>query len=397
MPATAFDTLHAAMQRQVDGEILPGVSVAVLRGREVVDRHVTGWADREARIALREDHIFRGFSNTKLVTTVAVMQLVEDGRLGLDDPVERSLPQLAQRRVLRPGATRLDDTEPAAGPITIRQLLSHSAGLGYGILDPDTLLSKAYAAAGVLSEKTPLAAMIDALAALPLLYHPGTSWTYSVATDVLARVVEVVSGESFDQVIRRRILDPLGMVDTDFFVPAPKRDRLVVMYAGANLLKPTQPGLTPMANDYPWPEAYLHPVPRLSGGGGLVSTLPDMLALVRALLPGAGPGEPRLLREETVAEMMRNQLPPGQPLRFTTGEVPGKGFGLGGALTLKAGSIDPPGSEGELQWGGVGGTHWWISPRTGTAGVLMAQRHMSFWNPYFWELKGLATQAARAA
>ena len=389
MPQHDFGAMHAAMQRHVDGEILPGISSAILRGREVVDRHCTGWADREAKVPLREDHIFRAFSNTKLVTAIAVMQLVEGGRLGPGDPVERTVPQLANRRVLRPGATHLDDTEPAVQPITIRHLLSHSAGLGYGFLDPEAPLSKAYARAQVLSPATTLAAMMEALAPLPLLFQPGSSWTYSVASDVLSRVVEVVSGEAFDRCIRRRILDPLGMADTGFVVPQDKQDRLTAFYAGASLLDPRKPGLTPLP-DAPWPGAYLRPVPRLAGGSGLVTTLPDMVALLRALLPDG----PTILAPQTLAEMMRNQLPAGCPIRFNLGDVPGKGFGLGGAVTLKPSSIDPPGAEGEFQWGGVAGTHWWISPQTGTAGVLMTQRQMGFWNPFFFELKALATRAA---
>ena len=163
-----FRPAHAAMQRYVDGNLLPGFSSAVLVGRDLVDVSCIGWADKEARIPLRADHIFRIFSNTKLITSCAALLLFEDGRFRLDDPVERFIPQLANRRVLRPGATSLDQTEPAVRPITIRHLMSHSSGLSYGLLDPGTLIFKAYNERKVNNPATTLAEMIDVLADLPL-------------------------------------------------------------------------------------------------------------------------------------------------------------------------------------------------------------------------------------
>lgn len=314
-----FSAARAAMQRYVDQEIIPGASWAVLRGRDVVDQQCVGLADRKANVALRPDHIFRAFSNTKLVVTCAIMLLVEEGHIGLDDRIEKFLPQLGNRKVLKAGATSIDDVEPAQGPITIRQLLTHTAGLSYGFLDPGSLMFKAYNEARILNPMTPLTDMIDKLAALPLLYHPGTSWEYSVATDVLGRVVEVVSGKPLDAFIKARIFDPLGMVDTAFHVPEAKQDRFVVFYRGADIMDPMKPGLWRI-DDMP-KDVYLTQPPRLSGGGGLVSTLPDMLALVRSLLPGSD----QLLKPDTVRQMMTNQLPDGWSIRFATrGPVPGK-------------------------------------------------------------------------
>ena len=200
-----FGAAHAAMRRYVDGDLLSGVSSAVLVGRELVDVNCVGWADKEARTPLRVDHIFRIFSNTKLVTSCAALLLFEEGRFQLDDPIERFIPQLANRRVLRPGATSLDETEPAKGSITIRHLMSHRSCLSYGVFDPGTTMFKAYNERKVLNPATTLAQMIDVLADLPLVYHPGTSWEYSVATDVMARLVEVISGEAFDKFIQSRI------------------------------------------------------------------------------------------------------------------------------------------------------------------------------------------------
>jgi CubicO group peptidase (beta-lactamase class C family) len=231
--------------------------------------------------------------------------------------------------------------------------------------------------------------MMDVLADLPLVYHPGTSWEYSVATDVLARLVEMISGQRFDAFIQSRILGPLGMVDTGFVVS--DRNRLVAYYAGADLVDPMKPGLT-RTDDAPYPSAYLRPFPRQNGGGGLVSTLPDMVALIRSLLPGG----PTLLKPDTIELMMTNQLPEGVWIRFAAlGELQGKGYGLAGALILEPSAFDHQDARGELFWGGFAGTQWWISPRKNTAGLIMAQRQMGFAHPFAVEFKRLAYEAVK--
>jgi CubicO group peptidase (beta-lactamase class C family) len=384
-----FRPAHAAMQRYVDGNLLSGFSSAVLVGRDLVDVSCIGWADKEARIPLRGDHIFRIFSNTKLITSCAALLLFEDGRFQLDDPIERFIPQLAKRHVLRRGASSLDQTEPAVRPITIRHLLSHSSGLSYGLLDPGTLIFKAYNERKVNNPATTLAEMIDVLADLPLAYHPGTSWEYSVAIDVLARLVEVISGQRFDAFIQSRILGPLGMVDTGFVVS--DRNRLVAYYAGADPIDPMKPGLT-RADALPYPDAYMRPFPRQAGGAGLVSTLPDMVALIRSLLPGG----PTLLKPHTIELMMTNQLPAGMWIRFPAyGEIRGRGHGLAGALILEPSAFDHQDASGELFWGGRAGTQWWISPRKNTAGLIMAQREAGFAHPFAVEFKRLAYEAVK--
>ena len=386
-----FKPAQAAMQRYVDNNLLSGISWAVMVGREVADVNCVGWADKEAQVPLRTDHIFRVFSNTKLVTSCAVLLLFEDGKLKLDDGIEKFIPQLGNRRVLRPGATSLDDTEPAKRSITIRHLLTHSSGLSYGFFDPGTLIYKALNDRGVHDPRTTLAQMVDVLEDMPLIYHPGTSWEYSLATDVLSRLVEVISGQSFDKFIQARIFAPLGMVDTGFVVPEKDHGRLVAYYAGADLMEPMKPGLT-RTDNAPFPGAYLRPIARLSGGAGLVSTLPDMVALIRSLLPGG----PTLLKPETIAQMTTNQLPEGQWIRFALlGEQPGKGFGLAGGMILQPSPFDHPDAAGELYWGGVAGTQWWISPKHNMAGVMMAQRHMSFVHPFSFEFKRLAYEAVK--
>jgi len=389
--ATGYDfrPAHAAMQRYVDGNILSGFSSAVLVGRELVDVKCIGWADKETQIPLRVDHIFRVFSNTKLVTSCAVLLLCEEGRFQLNDPIDRFIPQLANRRVLRPDATSLHQTEPAVRPITIRHLMSHSSGLGYGLLDPGTLIFKAYNERKVLNPATTLAEMMDTLADLPLVFHPGTSWEYSVATDVLSRLVEVISGQRFDAFIQSRILGPLGMVDTGFVVS--DRNRLVAYYAGADPVDPMKPGLTRMDNS-PYRDAYLRPFPRQSGGSGLVSTLPDMVALIRSLLPGG----PTLLKPDTIKLMMSNQLPEDVWIRFAAfGEFRGRGHGLAGALVVEPSAFDHQDARGELFWGGRAGTQWWISPKKNTAGLIMVQREGAFAHPFGAEFKRLAYEAVK--
>ena len=386
-----FGRAHAAMQRYVDGNILSGVSSAVLVGRDLVDVSCVGWADKEAQIPLRVDHIFRVFSNTKLVTSCAALLLFDEGRFQLDDPIEKFIPQLANRKVLRPGATSLDDTEPAKRSITIRHLLSHSSGLSYGFFDPGTVIFKAYNERGVHNPATTLADMVGVLANMPLIYHPGTSWEYSLAIDVVARLVEIISGQPFDQFIQTRILGPLGMVDTGFVVPEKDQSRLAAYYVGADLMDPMKPGVT-RTDNYPYPGAYLRPTPRFNGGGGLVSTLPDMVALIRSFLPGG----PTLLKPETIALMMTNQLPDRQWIRFAMlGEQPGKAHGLAGGLILQPSPIDHPDSAGEFYWGGVAGTQWWISPKRNLAGVMMTQRQMAFVHPFSFEFKRLAYEAVK--
>ena len=216
MTTSHFQPLHAALQAQVQRGFLPGVSTALLRGREVVDRFVCGHADIEASTPLREDHLFRVFSNTKLVTSCAVLLLVEQGLLTLDDPIERYLPELGQRQVLRSGASNLADVEPARQPITVRHLMTHTAGLSYGLFNPGALLNDAYRQARVHRPTLSNAQLVSELAALPLAFHPGEQWEYSLATDVLGRLIEVTSGETLGRFFSRRIFEPLDMADTAF-------------------------------------------------------------------------------------------------------------------------------------------------------------------------------------
>jgi CubicO group peptidase (beta-lactamase class C family) len=380
-----FPAVEAALQAALAGEQLAGVSYQVFRAGEMLARQCLGWADREAGIALREDHLFRAFSNTKLVTSCAALQLHEQGRFGLDDPIGEYIPTLKNLRVLRPGATSVEDTVPAREPVRVRHLLTHTAGFTYGFTQPDAPIAKAYAQARVLHPQRDLAQMMEALGTLPLLFEPGTAWNYSVGTDVVGRLVEVVSGQRLDEYFREHIFAPLGMRDTFFHVPAEKQERLAAMYIGS-IKEPLRPGLR-RADNLPYEGAYLKSVPFLGGGGGLVTSLADYSALVRALLQGGAP----LLRPETMALVTRNQLPPGMWIQFPGQPLQvGRGHSLAAAVVVQE-VPDVSLVEGQVYWGGLAATKWFFSPREDLAGVLMTQRYMGsdlpFWPEFLRALR----------
>jgi CubicO group peptidase (beta-lactamase class C family) len=372
-----FLAVDAALQAAIDGEQLAGVSYAVFRRQQVLARKCLGHADREARVPVREDHLFRAFSNTKLVTSCAALQLLEQGLFSLDDPVGQYIPALGNLRVLRPGATSVEDTVPAREPVRIRHLLTHTAGFTYGFTQPDAPISAAYRAARVLDPTLDLAQMMEALARVPLLFEPGSAWNYSVATDVVGRLVEVVTGQKLDEYFRRHIFAPLGMHDTFFSVPPDKGERLAALYIGS-LKEPLRPGLR-RADNLPYEGAYRKSMPFLGGGGGLVTSLDDYSALVRALLQGGAP----LLQPETQALVTRNQLPDNMWIQFP-GQPPqvGRGHSLAAAVAVE----DTPDAglvEGQVYWGGLAGTKWFFSPREDLAAVLMTQRYMGSDLPYW--------------
>jgi CubicO group peptidase (beta-lactamase class C family) len=383
-----FSAAHAVLQAEVDQQRLAGVSAALMRGGELIDSFCTGLADVERGEPLRPDHIHRAFSNTKLVTSVLVLLLADEGRFAIDDPIKQWIPALGGLRVLRPGAATIDDTEPLRSDITIRQLLSHQSGLSHGVFDPDTVIYKAYHASGVRSVGTTLAEEMDLLGGLPLQYQPGTGWDYALGCDVLARLVEIVTGQRFSDALQAKLFGPLGMADTGFVLRPDQLPRLTALYRG-DLADVMKPGLTRL-DDTPWPQAYRQPVPRQSGAGGLFTTQADMLALLRQLMPG----RPSVLKPETLAALFTDQLSTDRHVHFAhLGKFPSLGFGLGGAITRGASALQGALGQGELQWGGLAGTHWFVSPATGLAGVVMAQRHWGFWHPFWFQYKSRLYQA----
>jgi CubicO group peptidase (beta-lactamase class C family) len=230
-----------------------------------------------------------------------------------------------------------------------------------------------------------LEVLCQKLATLPLAYQPGTDWRYSLATDVAARVIVVISGQRFDEFLKARIFEPLGMVDTDFHVPPDKQDRFTTMYAPVDMFAPMQGGL--VKADDPREGSYSRPKAMLSGGGGLVSTVADYVTFLRAIINGGEWNGERLLQSETLRLMRTNQLPAGVGVRFPMWEMSDTVFGLGFAIKLAPAPDEPESATDEYHWGGMAGTHSWMAPRADLCGVCMTQRMPGFWHPFSHDFK----------
>ena len=379
------------MQRYVDDDILSCVSTLVMKGTDVLDFRTFGYMDLESRRPLRPDAIYRMYSNTKIVTSVALMMLYEEGHFELSDPLEKFMPAFGNVAVLKLDAQSAADVEALREPIRISHLLSHSAGMSYGFIEPGSVIDRAYAEGGidVLSNADlTLEEFCERIAGLPLAYQPGTGWRYSVATDVCARLIEIFSAMRFDDFLKQRIFQPLGMVDTDFWVPPEKTDRFVSMYAPQDLFDPMKPGLTLAdgATEGPYNQRRAF----LNGGGGLVSTIEDYLSFVRMIVNGGEWAGQRILGQATLKLMRTNQLAPGVGVSFPMWSMPGTVFGLGFALKESLEEGEPPGSLGEYHWGGMAGTHSWMAPAAGITGICATQRMPGFWHPFSHEFKSYA-------
>ena len=380
-----FSRMHDGLQRWVDEDFLAGAASVVLRGTEAVDVFTCGQFDRERGLAMHEDVIFRIYSNTKPITAVAAMMLAEQGAFDLDDPIADHLPAFADLQVLKAGATSPDEVEPAPVAATIRQLFCHNAGLSYGIF-AESPVDRLYLERKVLDPQSTLADLVDKVGELPLAYAPGARWQYSVASDVLARLIEVKSGQRFGEFLRAHVFEPLGMTDTDFQVSADRQHRFAANYAPVDPLDPTQPGLQ-LAPDTVL-GSYTEPRPLQSGGGGLVSTISDYAAFLAMLMNDGEYNGARILKADTLAQMRRNQLPPGVALQLPAGwTMPDTVFGLGFAIKTAPAPGEPPAAAGEYHWGGLAGTHSWCAPRAGIAALVFTQRLPGFWHPFSHEFK----------
>ena len=390
-----FSAMHQRMQFYVDQNILSCCATAIFKGTDLVDLQTFGYMDLESKRPLASDAIFRMASNTKLVTSVALMMLYEEGLFDLDDPLAKFLTEFAELRVLKPDATSAADTAPAQNLITIRHLLSHSAGLSYGFVEPTSVIDQAYAAGGIDvlgAAEVDLEEFCGQIAKLPLAFEPGTSWRYSVATDICARLVEVLSGQKFDEFLQQRIFQPLGMTDTDFWVPEDKLQRLTTLYAPADLLDPMKPGLHVF--DSPQASTVSKPPKLLSGGGGLVSTVSDYSSFLRMIVNGGEWQGARLLQAQTLQMMRSNQLADGVKVAFPMWIMPGTVFGLGFAIKNELQPEDPASALGEYHWGGLMGTHSWMAPEADLTGFCLTQRMPGFWHPFSQDFKQLTYQVA---
>ncbi len=376
------------MDWYVEQSIIPCCHTVVMRGTEVIDEYRTGYLDYEAKSPLPADAIFRMYSNTKIVTAVAAMMLYEEGRFALDDALADYLPAFKDPRVLRVEAKSISDTEPCRSQITIAQTLSHSAGWSYGFIEPQSVIDGAYTSQGAdifSSFDSTLAQLCDKLATLPLAFQPGTQWRYSLASDVTARLVEVLSGQRFDAFLSERIFEPLGMIDTDFWVPPEKRDRFIKMPAPVDLFDPMKSGFNP--SDDPHTGQYCQERALLSGGGGLVSSVADYLSFLRMIVNGGEWQHSRILQPETLQLMRTNVLAPGVGVNFPMWSMLGTTFGLGFALKEKLAAGEPAAMQGEYHWGGMAGTHTWMAPEANLTGVCMTQLMPGFWHPFSHDFK----------
>lgn len=350
-----------------------GALPVVYRKGELAYARSFGRMDIERNKPMQLDTIFRIYSMTKPITSIALMMLYEEGYFQLQDEVRRFIPQFAKLRVYEAGVYPNFQTRPCDRHMTIRDLLSHMSGLTYGFM-ARTNVDHAYrrAKVGGEVEGATLADMMDKLAGIPLEFSPGTAWNYSVATDVCGRLVEVMSGQSLDEFFAERIFQPLGMHDTGFTVPDQKIERFA-----ANYMRNARKEL--VLEDDPQDSPYIRPRSFLSGGGGLVSTASDYLQFSRMLLGNGEVDGVRLVGRKTIELMTANHLPENQDLtRWAQGSFSetaneGYGFGLGFSVNLGAGATATAGSAGEYAWGGAASTIFWVDPVEEMIVVFMTQ------------------------
>lgn len=364
-------TVRSALQGFVDrGELSGVVTLASLNG-EVVETSAIGWSDIETRTPMRPDTLFRIASMTKPVTSVAAMMLVEEGRIALSDPISRWIPELAEPLVLRDAAGPLHDVEPARRAITVEDLLTHRSGIAYAPFSEGPLKQAYESALGDpgMNRSTP-DQWLAALGALPLAFQPGERFHYGHSTDVLGFLIGRVEGKPFREVLRDRIFAPLGMADTDFWLPREKRGRLASLYAydsASGALAKVEPEM------YDEPPAYT------PGGGGLISSAPDYHRFARLLLEGGALDGVRLLRPETVRLMQTNRLTEAQRrIPFAGMDLWKKsGFGLG--VSIAEDIIDNPyscGAPGSITWPGVFGTWWQADPVNDLVLIYLVQHQV---------------------
>ena len=379
------------MRRWVDTGQLPGLLVAVVRDDRLAYFEICGDRDVEAKRPVRPDTIYRIYSMTKPITTVAALMLYEEGCFQLDDPVARFIPSFAGIRVFAGGDAESFETVPLARPVTVHDLMTHTSGLTYGF-QHEHPVDALYRTRRIEFNANlgPLADLVEAAAAQPLLFQPGTRWNYGVSTDVLGRLVEIWSGVPLDTFFEERIFAPLGMCDTGFHVPEGQGGRFASNYTRAD-------GGGLALHDSAGDSRFLEPARTLSGGGGLVSTAADYLRFTR-MLRGRGALEGvRLLGRKSVELMTMNHLPGdlvdmGQP-RFSEMPFAGIGFGLGVSVVLDPAKARILGSPGEYAWGGMASTTFWVDPAEDLVVLLLTQLTPSSTYPIRRELRVLIYQA----
>jgi CubicO group peptidase (beta-lactamase class C family) len=353
---------------------LPGTLTMVARHGDIAHLGLTGHADVERGTPLAEDTIFRIYSMTKPVTSVALMMLVEEGRIALDDPVHRYIPEWKNLGAFVAGTHKLGfQTSPLKRPMQVVDLLRHTAGLTYGF-QLRSNVDEAYRCEriGEVEKAGTLAGMIAALAKIPLEFSPGDAWNYSVATDVCGWLVEVVSGQKFEDFLQDRLFTPLGMVDTGFHVRAGQGHRLASCYQA------NRSGGMDLQDDCRT-SSFLTAPSFVSGGGGLVSTAGDFMKFAQMLLNGGTANGHRYISRKTLDLMTANHLPGDSSIAamskslFSEAAYDGIGFGLGFATTMQTSKTLLPGSDGDFFWGGAASTYFWVDPAEDLIGLFMTQ------------------------
>lgn len=376
----------------VDTGKIAGCQITVVRGGHVAYHRSLGLMDRERGAPMADDAIFRIYSMTKPIASVALMQLYERGMFQLFDPVHRFIPEW---RTLQVATVEEDGTISLAKPerpMNIRDVLMHMTGLPGGLF-PGNPIDDAFARARAAQSGPPTLESVTALLAEhPLKFHPGTKWNYGLSTDIVGRLVEILSGLRFDEYLQREVFEPLGMVDTGFFVPEAKHPRLAACYQ-------YRPATAPRLMDGPFVNGVLHPGSYLSGAGGLVSTTHDYVAFCRMLANGGQLGGQRILGHKTLELMTVNHLPGGATLQdlavggFGEAGFEGVGFGLGFAIGLGPAATAMAGSPGEFYWGGAASTAFWVDPAEDLFVVFMTQLFPSVAYPFRAQLRALVAQA----
>jgi CubicO group peptidase (beta-lactamase class C family) len=347
--------IEAVTQKHIEAGLVPGAVMLVARRGKIAWSRTMGFRDRAAKDPMRPDSIFRIYSMTKPIVSVAAMMLVEEGRMQISDPVAKYLPEMAKMKVgvEKTEDGRLELVDPAR-EMTVQDLLRHTSGLIYGTRGK-SLVNAAYIEAKIGNRDVSNQEFVSKLSQLPLRFSPGERWEYGVSTDVLGRVVEVVSGKTLGEFLNERILTPLGMADTGFFVPAGKLGR-----AAQPWQIPEAPPITPRFDVAQKPAFE-------SGGGGLTSTMDDYLRFAIMLADGGEFAGKRLLGSKTLEFMTTDHVGarPGRP--------PGLGFGLGFEVRTSVGDSALPGSLGEYGWAGNAGTLFWIDPKEQLIAIYMVQ------------------------
>ena len=362
-------------QDYLDRKKVSGMSFLIARGGRIAYQHSMGVQDFDTNSPVTTDTIFRIYSMSKPITSVALMMLYEEGKFRLDHEVSRYIPEFAQLRVYDQGGIDDFTTKPLERPMIVRDLLTHTSGLTYGFMFQNTVdrLYRKNPINEARSSKMTLEEYCIELAKLPLVFSPGTSWNYSVSTDVCGRLVEVMSGMSLDEFFKKRIFEPLNMTDTSFDIPVDKVDRFASCYERDPKTKETR------LQDSGSASAYFGKKSFFSGGGGLISTIGDYYKFCQMLLNGGELNGKRLLSPTTIDFMTTNHLPENKTMSgmgdslFSENRMDGSGFGLGFSVILNPVDVMAVGSVGSYSWGGAASTYFWIDPSEDLLAIFMTQ------------------------